>query len=94
MRNVTLAVGVLLLLRGCADRQKSRPDPLNQIISGGKGIPKTTQCTVPNSDGVRCNVKTCKADQESDCSEFAGYCLADGHHYSGTRDGGTCTRVL
>ena len=93
MRNVTLAIGVLLLLSGCAGRQKSKLDPLVQI-SGDKAIAKTTQCTVPNSDGVRCNVKTCKQDQESDCSEFAANCIASGHQYSGTREGGTCTRVL
>jgi hypothetical protein len=55
---------------------------------------KTVECTHPHQDGVQCNVKTCRADEVSDCSEFAANCMASGHHYSGTTEGGTCTRVL
>ena len=55
---------------------------------------RTTKCTAPNSDGVRCNVKTCRADTESHCGDFAKACMDSGHHYAGTNEGGTCTRVL
>jgi len=63
------------------------------VDNGPTPIFKTTQCTVPNSDGVRCNVKTCKADQASDCAVFADRCVQSGHNYSGGKDSGTCTRT-
>jgi hypothetical protein len=48
--------------------------------------------TVPNADGVRCDVKTCKADAASDCSAFKDGCEKYDHTYSGDKNSGTCTR--
>ena len=58
----------------------------------GQVVFATTQCTVPNEDGQRCDVKTCKKDQHSDCGVFADRCIQSGHQYSGSNDAGTCTR--
>ena len=52
----------------------------------------TTQCTVPNADGVRCDRKTCKKDAQSDCSVFQDRCTQSGHTYEGDADKGTCIR--
>ena len=54
----------------------------------------TTECVAAHPDGVQCNKKTCKKDAASNCADFASKCLANDHHYSGTNDGGTCSRVL
>ena len=55
-------------------------------------IARTTQCTVPNDDGVRCDRKTCKKDQSSDCRDFADRCSKYGHIYDGDNDSGECIR--
>jgi hypothetical protein len=62
------------------------------VDNGSQPVFKTTQCTVPNADGVRCDVKTCKADAASDCSRFKEGCTNYGHSYEGNNDGGTCRR--
>jgi len=49
---------------------------------------------VPTGDGVRCNVKTCKADAESHYGDLAMASILSGHHCAGTNDSGTCPRVL
>lgn len=54
--------------------------------------PTATRCTVPNADGVRCDVKTCKADAASDCSTFEVGCTTHNHTYTGDKNSGTCTR--
>jgi hypothetical protein len=69
------------------------------VLSGEQSnvVFATTQCTVKNPNGTEgvdfCNKKTCKKDAESDCKDFAAACLNTGHHYEGTSDSGTCTRV-
>ena len=85
---------VLLVLGVLAGCSPMRGVKVLDTDNGTKPVFKTTQCTVPNSDGVRCNVKTCRADTESHCGDFAKACMDSGHHYAGTNDGGTCTRVL
>jgi len=55
-------------------------------------VAKTTQCTVPNDDGVRCDRKTCKKDQKSDCRDFGDRCVQYGHTYEGDNDSGECIR--
>jgi hypothetical protein len=90
MRRISLVVGILILVAACA--AGSRQTVLNQ--QGGKGIPNTTECVSKNPDGT-CNKKTCKADAESDCAEFAYYCIKnDDGYYQGTKESGTCSRVL
>jgi hypothetical protein len=79
----------MFALSGCSIMPSNPMD----VDNGPTPVYKTTQCTVPNADGVRCNVKTCKADQASDCAVFADRCVQSGHSYSGNKDSGTCTRM-
>ena len=64
------------------------------VLSGKttKVVYATTQCTVPNSDGVRCDKKTCKKDAGSNCAVFSDRCTQSGHTYEGNDDEGTCIR--
>lgn len=66
------------------------------VLAGtaGGAVYATTECVAGNPDGVRCDKKTCKKDEVSDCAYFAERCLATDNHYQGTKDGGTCTRPL
>ena len=89
MYRIPLACVVFLIATSCS-RGKT-PDVLD-TKSGSDPIARTTQCTVPNSDGVRCDVKTCKADAASDCAIFQDRCTQSGHSYSGDKNQGTCTR--
>ena len=52
----------------------------------------TTQCTVPNPDGVQCDKKTCKADPRSDCKVFNDRCTQSGHQSEGDDSASVCTR--
>lgn len=90
MKRLLSAAAVSLLLGGCASMHNAN---VMDVDNGSTPVFKTTRCTVPNDDGVRCNVKTCKADQASDCAIFADRCVQSGHSYSGTKESGTCTRT-
>jgi hypothetical protein len=85
-----MLLGFLILnLSACA----SLSDAMSQGTKAGPSkVYKTTQCTVDNPDGVRCDVKTCKADAASDCSMFKEACTEYGHSYEGDASKGTCTR--
>ena len=61
-------------------------------VTGTTVVAATTQCTVPNADGVRCDKKTCKKDAGGDCSVFMDRCTQSGHGYEGNADEGTCIR--
>ena len=89
MNRVLLACIVVFVASGCSKEQTG--DVLN-VDNGRPPVAKTTNCTVPNSDGVRCDVKTCKADARSDCAVFQDRCTQSGHSYSGDKASGTCTR--
>lgn len=89
MKRILLACIPLLVAAACS-RDKA-PDVMDSD-NGPQPIAKTTQCTVPNSDGVRCDVKTCKADAQSDCAVFQDRCTQSGHSYTGDKNQGTCTR--
>lgn len=91
MRAIVVISLVLSVLTGCSPYRGVK---VMDTDNGSPPVYKTTKCTVPNSDGVSCNVKTCKADADSHCGSFATACMDSGHHYAGTNDGGTCTRVL
>lgn len=88
------ALAVLLALAVLAACSPMRGVKVLDTDNGPQPVFLTTKCTVPHRDGVRCNVKTCRADTESHCGDFAKACMDSGHHYAGTNDGGTCTRVL
>jgi hypothetical protein len=89
MNPILLAAVVSLVAIGCS--KTATPDVLD-ADNGPQPIAKTTRCTVPNADGVRCNVKTCKADAASDCSTFEICCTTYNHTYTGDKNSGTCTR--
>ncbi len=90
MHRVAFAAMLLLVLSGCSSM---RGVMLMEVANRSTKVSKTTNCTVPNADGVRCNVKTCKADTASDCAIFADRCVESGHSYSGSKESGTCTRT-
>jgi hypothetical protein len=89
MNRILLACAVLLVASGCS---KERAPDVMDTDNGPQPIAKTTRCTVPNADGVRCDVKTCKADAQSDCSTFEQGCTTHNHTYTGDNNSGTCTR--
>jgi hypothetical protein len=91
LRLLIAASAAILLAVACG---RSRPDlPVLDHTDDTQVVFATTNCTIKNSDGKRCNEKTCKTDEESNCEYFASRCLATGHSYSGTKDAGTCTRA-
>jgi hypothetical protein len=90
LRGLVAVVGSILILTAC--EWGATPDVLDQKTDG-KVIYATTECVTPNSDGVRCDKKTCKKDADSDCKDFARACLNTGHQYTGTENEGTCDRV-
>jgi hypothetical protein len=92
MRHVSSAVGILLLVTGCAIGHTVDVNVLDQDTRG-QVVFATTECVTLNADGVRCDKKTCKKDAAANCAEFASKCLDKGHQYSGTKDAGTCTRT-
>ena len=81
------AMGVAI----AACNPKGGPDILqdNKVTT----VARETQCTVGNPDGVRCDRKTCKKDQRSDCTDFADRCVKYGHTYEGDNDSGECIRA-
>ena len=90
MNRALLTCVVFFAVAGCS-RGETSQDVLN-VDNGRPPVAKTTNCTVPNADGVRCDVKTCKADAASDCGIFQDRCTQSGHQYSGDKNSGTCTR--
>ena len=87
-----LTLGIILLVATACDRGP-KPDVLGPTGNDG-AIFATTECVAKNPDGQRCDKKTCKTDQKSNCADFANKCLSNNHHYQGTNEGGTCSRVL
>lgn len=89
MNRFLLGCAVLFIAAGCS---KEPAADVMEDDNGPQPIARTTKCTVPNADGVRCDVKTCKADAASDCSKFQDGCVTHNHTYTGNKDSGTCTR--
>ena len=90
MKRLRLLLVTVFILGAC-----SKAPDLNVMDQDTRNQPiyATTECVVGNPDGIRCDKKTCKADQKSDCQEFAKGCLKGGDHYNGTAESGTCSRV-
>lgn len=89
MNRIVLTCVVFFVATGCS---RERGEDVLNVDNTSQPVAKTTKCTVPNSDGVRCDVKTCKADAASDCAVFQDRCTQSGHSYSGDKNSGTCTR--
>lgn len=88
-RHLLIVLGAASTLAACDWFAKNE-----DVLAGNttKVVYATTQCTVPNADGVRCDKKTCKKDARSDCSVFMDRCTQSGHGYEGDADEGTCIR--
>jgi hypothetical protein len=89
-----LLVAACLTLATSCERATSKSDVL--VLGenpGGDVVFATKNCEVVNADGKRCDKKTCKADDKSNCEYFASRCLATGHNYTGTAEAGTCSRA-
>jgi hypothetical protein len=64
--------------------------------STGGSSARQFECTSRAEDGT-CNVNVCKQGPGGftfDCASFAAACVNAGEHWSGTKEGGKCTRVL
>ena len=79
---------VCVALAACGS--KPGGDVMSQKADGA--IARITQCTVPSSDGIGCDRKTCRKDEVSDCTIFRDRCKASDHDYDGNDDSGTCIR--
>jgi hypothetical protein len=94
MRQVPLAFVLVFLMSGCETSPEALGVDILSQATGEQVVFATTECVSTHPDGVQCNKKTCKADETSDCKQFANACLDSGHHYAGTSEGGACSRVL
>jgi len=85
-------ISFILVLAACTKAPSS-----GDVLAGSKGdgvLYATTECVSPHPDGQQCNKKTCKKDDESDCTDFAKKCVENGHWYAGSNDAGSCSRIL
>ena len=81
---------ILMILTGCVNSRGN----INPLTSYGAANPYfEMQCTVKAKDGS-CLKVTCKADAQSNCSDFASGCLNHDGYYQGSGDGGTCSKIL
>jgi hypothetical protein len=98
MSRVLIILTIALLSAGCRAQPDQRPavDVLRDPAAAQEVETNNGKCEVAHPDGVQCNKKACKKDETGpgDCADFAKRCLEYDHHYSGTKDGGTCSRVL
>ena len=93
MRSRSAALlGMILMIAACKPAKSQDVDPMG-AMNGVTAMPRTLTCNVTAADG-QCLKKTCKQDAEGDCETYAGYCIGAGEHWSGTKEGGTCTKVL
>jgi hypothetical protein len=100
--NASLKAAMLVLLlavAGCASRPSSvEPYPSADIFDPVKddAVGRTFECTSRGDNG-QCNVNECRQGPGGatfDCASFAALCVEAGQHWTGTREGGKCTRVL
>jgi hypothetical protein len=85
----------LIMITAVAITACGRGGKTDDVLSGTQTttvVYATTQCTVPNADGVRCDKKTCKEDARSNCASFSDRCTKSGHTYEGSDSAGTCIR--
>ncbi len=65
---------------------------------GSHSSARTLTCT--KEVNGQCMQKTCKQSSQNvpevpaDCASYAAACVNAGEHWSGTKEGGTCTKVL
>jgi hypothetical protein len=86
-----ILVGVgLLAAAGCEPARHPGADPF-QEEAGTVIVFYTVNCEGRSADGT-CQKQRCQATRDSNCLEYAGYCLEYGHTWTGTKDEGHCTR--
>jgi len=99
---ILVAALALSVAAGCRDVSNKSVvfDPRADVFSpppSGEGTSgRTFECTSKAADGS-CNVNECKQGPGGatfDCASFAAACVDAGEHWSGTKEGGKCTRVL
>ena len=95
MKTTLLALGCALsLLCGCATKGENFGNVLQTTTKATSD--RTFECLNKNADGT-CNVNQCTQGPGGatfDCASFAAACVDAGQHWSGTKEGGKCTRVL
>ena len=95
---ITAVLGLLLALAGCTGGAPDRPASVDEVFTDASSqtwSARTFTCLEQDANG-NCDKKTCKqgpGGAEFDCGSWAKACLDTGHHYEGTKEGGTCTRV-
>ena len=106
MRQTASTYGVLcvllMTLAGCngnRDQKTLTFDP-NIDVFGSQAetgtLARTMRCTSTASDGS-CNQRECKQGEGGftyDCASYAAACVRRGYHWSGTKEGGKCSRIL
>jgi hypothetical protein len=90
MTRLSISLACLCFTLAACGSKPANSDVLAEKPPGE--IARITQCTVPSSDGVGCDRKTCRKDERSDCTIFRDRCKASGHDYDGGDDSGTCIR--
>jgi hypothetical protein len=102
IRAYAVTFAVLMMLTGCGGDQSLKSvtfDPNIGVFSDqqdGVGFAGRVLTCTKEIDG-KCMQKTCKQGEGGpsfDCASYAAACVGAGEHWSGTKEGGTCTRVL
>jgi hypothetical protein len=87
---------VLPLLLGCDTKSETFGNVMETTTATSGSTARTFECQSKNADGS-CNVKQCTQGPGGatfDCASYASACVNAGHQWSGTKEGGKCTRVL
>jgi hypothetical protein len=105
IRAYAVTFTVLMTLTACggdANKKSVTFYPNIDVFTGepdGGGFSARTLTCTKEVNG-QCLQKTCEASSKNtpdvpfDCASYAAACVDAGEHWSGTKDGGTCTRVL
>ena len=99
------AFALALTLGGCPDAGRLRHvsfDPDADLFSATPDGPstgesaRTFECTQrgPNNECLQNVCKQGPGGATFDCASFAAACVDAGEHWSGTKEGGKCTKVL
>jgi hypothetical protein len=104
-RAYAFTLAVLLTLTGCGGDPNQKSVSFNPNIDvfsgepdGSRSSARTLTCT--KEINGQCMQKTCKQSSQNvpevpaDCASYAAACVNAGEHWSGTKEGGTCTHVL
>jgi hypothetical protein len=84
-------LGVLIAVVGCEDKREISINPF-----GGNGVGSigfTMECVFKAENG-ECMKSQCKKSAHSDCTDYATACMKHDGYYAGSREGGTCSKVL